>query len=205
MAGSRGRTCLYRAEGFSPFLQVRKIDVPQCGRKSVNLGIKYTQTGTFDVPNTYWICSPWPESLGQEVQCRCPCVQRSPSAACWSISSPKMSAYEKMTINHFFCWHRGLGEGCWNTRGQVDSPLGKSCCGALFRTMFVFHKNLKTYSSWLVLEYQRGFMVAQAQLQPNSVCLNQSVQDTEPPLERVIAWISRSDGCPPGPSSRWGL
>lgn len=57
----------------------------------------------------------------------------------------------------------------------------------LFRRMFLIQKNRKTYPGRLVLENQRGFLVAEAQLQPHSVRLHQSVQDTEPAMERVVA------------------
>lgn len=63
----------------------------------------------------------------------------------------------------------------------------------------------KTYPSRLAVEDERGFLVAEAQLQPHSVCLHQSVQDAEPPMERVVARVSGSAGSPSDPSSRTGL
>lgn len=62
-----------------------------------------------------------------------------------------------------------------------------------------------TDSSRLVVEQERDLLVAEAQLQPDSVCLHQPVQDAEPPVERVVARIPGSAGSPSHPGSRRAL
>lgn len=57
----------------------------------------------------------------------------------------------------------------------------------------------------LVLQYVCGVLVAEAQQQPHSVSLQQSVQNTEPPMEGVVARISGSGWRSPDPGARRGL
>lgn len=44
----------------------------------------------------------------------------------------------------------------------------------------------------LAVQYACGVLVAEAQLQPHGVSVNQPLQDAQPPMEGVVAWVSGS-------------